>query len=262
MPTPRLLSIGMACLFLLLMFFAPSARPSAAAQEPVLAIPSHIVGQHGQVVQVPIDFSSSGHAIAGTAFSIDFDESCLAFNTADDDHNGVPDGVHIQTPAAFRTSVSVTITDTDGEVDVTVADFSPPFATLPEQTLLTLDFTIICSPAADETRTATVGFSTLPRPSFSDTDGRDVSGRSQGGGVDVLGVQVVTPTVTRLVPGTPTATTTPPPAQTTTVAVSPTPVTTPTVLAPTPTATPTARATGTATPVANPYQLYIPSLMR
>ena len=200
-------------------------EPISAIEEPALSLPSDVVGESGQTVSVPVHFANGGHDIVSTAFSIDFDESCLAFDGADSDGDGVPDGLRFLAPAAFRGGASFDASDTDGEIDITIVDFSPPFATLPDQTLLEIDFTIICTPEPGATRTARVGFSTLPRPSFSDPNGQDVAGRSQDGLVTILGPSTATATAT-------------------------------------PTATATATATPTATPSTPSFTLYLPFVSR
>lgn len=233
--------------FLLLASFSFNLRSLAVAQGPILSISDHHSGQSGEVVQVPVNFSSGGQGIAGTTFSIDFDESCLRLDTADHNSDGLPDSVHILVRGGFQTSVSVDINDSDGEVDVTIADYSPPFAALVDQTLLSLDFTVICTPDPSETRSAMIGFSQLPRPSFSDADGRDVAGSSVAGAVHVLGSQVDTrtPTVTSI----PTATATPS-ATATTASGATNP------------ATPTATATQTTVPIATTIRYYFPFVVK
>ena len=182
------------CSILLLALLPPKPQQIGAMDEPILAIASDISGESGQMVQVPVDFVNGGHDIVSTAFSIDFDESCLALDPADHNGDGVPDSVHFHTPAVFQTLTSLDASDTDGELDVTIVDFSPPFAMLTDQTLLILNLDIICAPELGKTREAKVGFSTLPRPSFGDPDGQDVPGSSQDGMVIVL--ELESPTAT------------------------------------------------------------------
>lgn len=252
------------CSLLLLALQLPNARHVWASEEPVLSIPSNIFGQSGDLVHVPVDFTSGGHAIAGTIFSIDFDESCLSLNAADSDGDGVPDGVRFQIPASFLTSVSFDADDTDGELDIMIADFSLPLGSLPDQILLELDFIVICTPAPSETRLAPVGFSTLPSASFSDTNGGSISGSSEDGVVNVLGSQVdtPTPTATTIPTATAEATSTATATATATVTATPTGSATPTMASKTATPTPTAATTGTVTPIPTRFILYMPLVIR
>ncbi|MEZ4732367.1 MAG: hypothetical protein R3E79_35080 [Caldilineaceae bacterium] len=281
MPTLRLVWTTIFILFLLFVSYVLNGGHSAAAQEPMLALPDHIIGQSGQSIQAPVDFTNGGQAIVGTTFSIDFDESCLALDTADNDSNGIPDGITVLAPSAFRTSVSVDTDDNTGELDITIIDYSPPFAMLPDQPLLQLDFHVICTPAPGELRHAPIVFSTLPRPSFSNEMGHDVTGSSQDGGVDVLGEAVKTPTPaeTPLSTGTPTPIGTQP-AQSTGMPTAPAPTeatalatgtltaqSTPTRHATAPieaTIIPTVSPTATVFPsiTATPFRLFMPLALR
>ncbi|MEM7111120.1 MAG: hypothetical protein AAF614_01720 [Chloroflexota bacterium] len=226
MNNSRLMWMAAFCLLLLLALLLPRAQRIGATNEPILAIPSDISGESGQLVQVPVVFTNGGQAVVSTAFSIDFDESCLALDAGDENGDGVPDGMQFHTPPAFQTLASFDASDTDGELDITIVDFSPPFATLDDQTLLTLEFDIICDPGLGEMRNAAVGFSTLPRPSFGDPNGQDVPGSSQNGMVIVMGSATPTPTPSPTLTATPTPT--PSPTMTATPTATPTPTVTPT----------------------------------
>ena len=230
----------------------PAAHVNTAA---LLLIPAEIAAASGYSVTVPVAFQSNGNTVASTTFSIDFDESCLAFNDKDGNNDGRPDAVRFGAPLAFRSSVSYNATDLDGELDVVIADYSFPMASLPDLSeLMTVRFTPLCTPAAREPVMAAVRFSTAPVASFGDVNGLDVEGSVSDGAVVIYDELTPTPTVT------PSATPTPP----TPVDETPTPSATP---GPgTPTATPTLvpttpPGTPTVTPTPSAY-LYLPLVNR
>lgn len=197
---------------------------------PTLSIPQALPAMAGQPVTVPIDLQTGETAVASIVFSIDFDQTCLGFDSSDNDHDGLFDNVHFNMPAAFRGSVSYTAADLAGELDFVIADFAPPIATLPNKDgLVTITFTPLCMPAADAAITATVGFAHAPMVSFGGPDGNDLSGATSDGAVEIHAPGAATVT--------PTATLTP----------SATPLTTATSL-PTAPATPTFTATAAVTP--------------
>lgn len=222
-------------LMILWMDLSAGWRVEAANLAPTLAIPTGIVGVSGELVTAPVDFRNDGRAISSTTFSIDFDESCLAFNASDSDGNGTPDAVRFQVPGAFRGSAAYDPVDSDGEIDITIADFSPPISTLPDtNALVEIDFTAVCTPTAGETITAPVAFSAAPVATFGDPSGDEVAGASSDGSVVIQEAPEATATLTPTL--SPTASATPTPTFTSTATASPTLTATP---ANTPRPTPT-----------------------
>lgn len=219
-----------------------SATPAEAAAPALLAMPAGIAAATGYSVTVPVAFQSGGNAVGSTTFSIDFDESCLAFNERDGNNDGRPDAVRSTVPLAFRLSVSYNASDADGELDLVIADYSFPIASLPDNdALLTIGFTAHCTPEAGQLREAPLLFSQAPVASFGDANGVDVAGTTSNGSVAIQAEPLATPTPTVTVtpiPGTPTvtptATNTPGPGTPTV-----TPTVTPTPGPGTPTVTPT-----------------------
>ncbi|MCE7987352.1 MAG: hypothetical protein DYG89_39800 [Caldilinea sp. CFX5] len=210
-----------------------SARPhpaSFAAPQtgPALSIAAGQVVTAGQAIQVPIAFQSNGHAIAAMIFSVDFDEQCLALDPTDQNQDGRPDAISWQLPAGQMASVVVDLSDSDGELDFTIADYFPPFIVVPDRAaLVTLTLNTTCQPAPGTSITAAVAFSTGPAPSFGSTSGASVAGSATDGSV-IIHSSTPEPTMT------PTATTTVLPTLTPTLVATVSPATTPT-----PTATPT-----------------------
>lgn len=239
-------------------------------------------------VELPVTLDSAGHPISGVLFSIDYDQSCLAFQGADADGDGLPDGFRSLAPPQFSVSAAFDAADSDGEIDVIILDFSLPFAQLSDGPLAILRFTATCVPDYAAIVRVPVEFSTSPPASFSNPLGRNVDGAVAGGVVEIVdGAAPPTPTptatVTPTASPTPTATATPtapPPDAPTSTPTQPAPTATSTPFGgqvkppipptPTPTATSTASPTATATaasPEETPFgqsgeSLYLPAVQK
>lgn len=233
-------------------------RLLAQSSGPTLSLPPALPAVVGQRVTVSIDFRPNGAAVAGLTFSIDFNESCLGLDANDQDGNGLLDRVRLTLPAAFQGSVAYAATDTDGELDVVIADYAPPVASLPSlDGVVAIDFMPLCSPMDNTPVRAAIRFAQAPAASFGGVDGRDLSGVTQDGAVLItrLPVATVTPTVTATATATPSgsataiATTTP----MATVPATTTPTATATLI---PTAIP--NATATLLPTHQPLPLFLP----
>ena len=152
----------------------------------VLSIAADTPAAEGGTVDVDIDFMSGGLSIAATAFSVDYDQTCLDFDDTDADPvDGIPDAIELHVPADFSLAVFHDLGDDDGEIDVSMVDFNSPISALPDGPLLTATFTATCSPALGATITAPVVFSTDPEASFSDDLAQDVEGGTSGGSVKI-----------------------------------------------------------------------------
>ncbi len=151
---------------------------------PLLTIPTAIPAAESEAVAVDVDFASGAQSIAATAFSVDYDQSCLDFDESDADPvDGIPDAIDVRVPADFGVTVFHNLGDGDGEIDVSIFDFTPPISTLPDGTLISVTFTATCSPDLGATITAPVVFSTDPEASFSDEFAQDVDGVTVDGSV-------------------------------------------------------------------------------
>ncbi|MEM6457722.1 MAG: hypothetical protein AAF772_21715, partial [Acidobacteriota bacterium] len=153
---------------------------------PTLEIPDRIVGVAVESVEVPVVLGTAGSALAATAFSVDYDEICLDFDPIDVNADGIPDAMTFDVAADFTPTVFVDLGDTDGEIDISVADASPPFTSLADGTLVTLTFTARCTPIAPATILAPVRFSTDPAASFHDTMAQSVPGTTEDGSVQIF----------------------------------------------------------------------------
>lgn len=145
-----------------------------------LTIPQMVTAVPGESVTLPVQFEPVGESISSMAFSIDYDESLLTLNETDANADGIPDAVTLNLPPAFTASVSVNTSDTDGEIDIVIYDFSLPFAAVPPGDLLSITFeTANPSPGP----LAEVGFSLHPLASFGNLQGQSVAGTAVPGSV-------------------------------------------------------------------------------
>jgi len=180
---------------------------------PVLAVANQVTAVPGDTVTLPITFTSEGEAISSLVFSIDFDETWLSFDPTDSDQDGLPDALVLNLPMAFNASATFDASDTDGELDIFVADVFPPLAALPNGMLATLTLNVGQPPSSVN---AVVGFSQDPVASFGNNAGQSVPGATIDGSVWIT---VSTPTNTP----TPTASPTVSPTPTNTPTATPTP---------------------------------------
>lgn len=173
----------------------PTATPTQDGSGPILSIPSNIPTHTSQTVSMPVNFTSNDHSIASTAFSVDSDQTCLAFDATDSDQDGIPDAVTLSLPGAFNVSVTFDGGDTDGELDFFIADLLPPRASLSDGTIVSMTLNVGSPPSATE---VAVNFSQDPSASFGNTSGQSVPGTTDGGSVLIVptGTPTATPTST------------------------------------------------------------------
>lgn len=233
---------------------APHVQPPA---RPALTLPQSLPALPGSRISVPINFDPAGRQVASVGFSLDFDQSCLAFDPTDADGDGRPDAVQVRAPAGYFLWVFYNSADTAGELDIALADLMPPMIPLSAGVLLEIGFTATCAPPAPEAAVeAALLFAPSLAPSYGSPLGFGIDGGAPQPG-SVLIAYTFEPTATP----TPTSTLTPLPTgwPTPTVAPTPTATTRPTdvpTAAPTPTSTywptnpPPDQSTPTATPLA------------
>lgn len=189
---------------------APQQLALFAQSGPELYIAANLHVTEGDEITVPVGYRSHANDVAAVVFSIDFDETCLALDLTDADQNGRPDAIRPLNPTGLIASIAVDLMDTDGEIDVIIADYFPPFIALPDsEALLLIAFSTVCQPPAGSELRADVLFSTSPSASFGDSNGQSLDGMTINGGVTVESKQPA-PTSTPL----PTATQTPMPTAT------------------------------------------------
>jgi len=276
----------LSALLLSALFPAGHTRAALLAQMtggPIVALPQRHPAQAAATVVVPITFDPAGKQVGATAFSIDYDEACLAFDYADANHDGRPDSVVVHTPPGYFAWIFFNAADTDGEIDIALADLMPPVATLAAGTLVEISLRVVCAPQPPDTeREAAVLFSGDPSPSNGSLQGGYIApGVVQHGSV-LISAAPPPPTNTPTPVGTPspteTQTETPIPTDTSVPTETSTPVETSTPIGPpnetatatgTPIPTETAAPTGTPTPTAtverspgDPHRGYLSIMLR
>ena len=168
-------------------FFTRGVALSSTLQTaPELSIATTIPGAESEAVDVALDFSANGSQIVASAFSVDYDETCLSFDDTDvSPADGIPDGLTLSIPGDFDVTAFHDLGDSDGEIDILISDLSPPFATLPDGPLATATFTATCSPSLGSTELATVAFSSAPTATYSNDQAQDVDGTETDGSVEI-----------------------------------------------------------------------------
>ena len=112
----------------------------------------------------------------------------------DENGNGIPDGIAFDMSPQFFPSVSYDADDENGELDIIIADYSPPLAALDDSDhLRRVGFTAICQPVSEDGDTTRIDFSSEPAVSFSSPNGQPVSGRAAGASVLIIPQPDVTP---------------------------------------------------------------------
>ena len=167
-----------------LLYEARQTAPAVYAQGggPSLSIPTDIAAGSPGTVVVPIVFQRNQSGVAALTLSIDYDPACLTIDVSGD--ATAADSVNFLLPPQLRGSVLFDAADTDGELDIVIADYSPPLSTLPDSDpLVEVTFTVVCDPGAGKTIVSPVLFSQTPRASFSNTLGRAVTGSVSDGAV-------------------------------------------------------------------------------
>ncbi len=254
---------------------APGAQPPAG---PALVLPVSLPALPGSRITVPVTFDSAGRQVASVGFSVDFDQSCLAFDPTDANDDGRPDAVRSYAPAAYFVWVFYNPADAAGELDIALADLMPPMIPLSAGTLLEIDFTVICDPPAPNAALeAPLLFAPNLAPSYGDPIGFGIpAGAPRPGSVliaytfEPTPTPTLTPTPTPLPTGWPTPTVTPTPTATTRPTDAPTATPTPTSTY-WPTNAPPDQSTATPTSTPSPtapvpgagetHKLYIPRIL-
>jgi hypothetical protein len=147
------------------------ASTAVFAAGPALELPGQIIPATDGTVVVPVQYISNGNKISTITFSIDYDENLFSLNSADSDDDGIPDAIKFSLPKAFQNSVSLDVSDTDGEVDILIADVMPPLNSMPDGTIVSITFQ---AKATISQGVVVVRFSNNPSPSFGSTTGQSV----------------------------------------------------------------------------------------
>jgi hypothetical protein len=202
------------------------AVPHSASNVPTISIAQRVTVDASGMAEIPIVLTTNGVGIASLVFSIDLDPHCLLFDPVDGDHNGRLDAITFGSPAAFSASAAYDASDTDSELDFLIADYSPPYAALPDGRLAAIRVGVICILPAGETAEIPVQFSFAPAASFGLPSGSAFPGVSVDGSILVIEGTPI-PTFAPTATATPTPTPTPTPLPTATPTQTPPPTSTP-----------------------------------
>jgi len=222
-----------------------------------LAGPSVTVGggqivNVGAQVSVPIIFQSNSNNISALSFSLDIDQTCLAFDITDSNSDGYPDAVAFDIKPAGRfafMSFSYDASDLDGEFDFAIADINEPFSYLQDSNnFVTLTFTTTCDPGVGNSRVANINFSDASKPTFG-SGSSSVPGTGINGAVTISGTPAATSTATDMPTQTPTNTQEPTATATETETPLPATLTPTNTVVDIPTSTPTNIPTNTPTSI-------------
>ncbi|HRW07669.1 MAG TPA: cohesin domain-containing protein, partial [Caldilineaceae bacterium] len=154
---PFFLSVALIAVLLGSALYGAHSRVIAQSQ-PSLTISSVAHASYGDTVTIDVDFTTSAtNNIAAIIFSIDYDATCLSYQSRT--FSG-------DIPASYLTSLTTDFTDPDGELDIFIADLSGSTPLPTANNLLRLRFLVTCEPAVGQQVDATVQFSTDPAVDF------------------------------------------------------------------------------------------------
>ncbi|MDE2823775.1 MAG: hypothetical protein OXK79_09750, partial [Chloroflexota bacterium] len=131
--------------------------------------------------------------MSSITFSVDYDETCLGFDSTDKNSDGLADSVKLMVPTEFgATRVNHDPGDLDGEIDIVLADTAHPFAAMPDGAIMEITLTVaektLCRGAK-----AGVGFSSSPPAMYANDEGEGLEGTTEDGSVHI---SALTPTST------------------------------------------------------------------
>jgi hypothetical protein len=164
------------------LIMAQSPEAQAQNSAPTLTIATGIQATAGSTVTVSIDFRNNARSIVSIAFALEVDPTCLHFDPIDRNGDRQPDAVTFVLPVQSRGSIKAD--PASGRLEIVIADYAPPLATLPDTDgLIQLTFMATCTPEAGQSMVVAVDFSTVPAASFSDPQGKTVAGMVTSGTV-------------------------------------------------------------------------------
>ena len=150
----------------------------------ILDLVPAIPGQH---VSLPVSFDPKGKHVSSAVLSIDFDQSWLTFDEADNNGDGIPDAIRFNLPEGFVALASYDAQDEDGEIDIVVYYPGLVQASLPAGNILTVS---LKTGAPQGNFVAEVKSSFDPQASFGSTTGSSVPGTLVDGSVWIFNTLV------------------------------------------------------------------------
>ena len=167
--------------------YTPTPTPTATAipAKPSLSIPEEISAAPGQTVNVSIALDSDGAEISGVTFSLQYDRSCLSFDPADDNSDGLPDSVSLSLSTEFgRTLIAEAPEDSDREIDIVLADLVFPLAAMPDGLIVTIELNVDDGSACWG-ETTVVGFWADAPATYFDANGEEMTGTTNDGSIEI-----------------------------------------------------------------------------
>ena len=120
---------------------------------------------------MPIRFTSDDARVSSISFSVDYDETCLEFDSTDGDSDGIADSVKLMVPEAFGTTRVVHDSgDADGEIDTVIADTEHPIEAMPDGVIMEIALAVTEEASCSE-EVAAVAFSSDPPATYQDDNG-------------------------------------------------------------------------------------------
>ena len=185
------LRVGFLALLILALSLIIMAEPASrlrAQTGPSLTMPFNIAASTRVPAVIPVVYDSDNN-INAIIFSLDYDETCLAFDETDVDGDGIPDAINFLLSPPFRVIPLFESADIDGELDLAIVGVDANLPPIPNRTLLeiTLTVPVTCFQGPGGSNTAEVVFSDDPSPDM---------GRVTGNADSVLVVEITNPGVT------------------------------------------------------------------
>ena len=143
-----------------------------------------------QQVSLPVNLDPKGKKVSSIVFSIDFDQSWLAFDASDGNNDGVPDAISLNLPTGYVAAASFDPQDKDGEIDVVIFYYPDPDdapTSLPAGNLLTVK---LKTGEPQGNFVAEVKSSYDPQASFGSTTGASIPGTLVDGSVWIFNTLV------------------------------------------------------------------------
>ncbi len=147
-----------------------AATAAQATPGPEVVFDGELQIATGVPAYCPLGLVTGGHDVSAVVVSFDLDLDRVGFDSADGDGDGVPDGILFPLGAPEMVHVAFDAGDTDGELDILLANLSG----LPFLDGLLLEIELL--PAGDGLIAAWVGCSQNPPASFGDPGGQDIPG--------------------------------------------------------------------------------------
>jgi hypothetical protein len=145
-----------------------------------LTVPDSYPAIPRQNISLPVYLDTKGKLISSVVFSIDIDQSWLAFDDRDGDNDGLPDALRFNLPQGFEVTAAYDSQDLDGEIDVVIYYPGLAQASLPSGNLLTVK---LQTGDPQGNFVAEVKSSFDPQASFGSTTGSSIPGTLVDGSV-------------------------------------------------------------------------------